>query len=87
MTIVRKHRDGQSADCTREASRDMHVFRSHLSFEIGANVLPSGKRHHLTISIVPALFSKSLQLADLSGLGEKAVVDIQLTRDAFFAWV
>ena len=26
-------------------------FRSHLSFEIGANVLPGGERHHLTILI------------------------------------
>ena len=29
----------------------LYPFRSYLLFEIGANVLPAGERHHLTILI------------------------------------
>ena len=32
-------------------NRLLHPFHSHLRLEIGANVLPSGERHHPTIGI------------------------------------
>jgi hypothetical protein len=36
---------------TLPLSKLLYPFRCHLFFEIGANVLPGGERHHLTILI------------------------------------
>jgi hypothetical protein len=36
---------------TLPLSKLLYPFRSHLFFEIGANVLPGGERHHLTILV------------------------------------
>ena len=66
----------------------IHATSGGQNFAKSSGDIPHPSPHDpSTELIVPALFSKSLQLANLSGLGEKAVVDIQLTRDAFFAWV